>query len=243
MLAKALNKAKESAQTIHDKLPENLKDSARKLHDKLPENLKDRSRKLTDRLLHNEYQVKPFDLVLFKGDDAVGKLIQSIEEAHVNAADQTVTKWTHVGIIVDSTVLPLPYMQPNKPYLYESVFSGTILGYQYSTVQPVDHPFTEEKKYHSGPQIRPFYESVLDTAGMIAISPMTPTQRAKIDAMDIQVLQRTMLDFHAKYFDYGYPFSIVPQIASANDGLFQLMTKFKNTLSLYFALTQSKKAS
>jgi hypothetical protein len=167
-------------------------------------------------------------LVVFKGDDFISRVIQVAQNLLVEQKDQVNRRWSHVGVIVDRNVLPLPYMDPGKLYVYESVLSGTAFGYQYSSVQSVDHPLSKSKRYYAGPQIRPFVESVKDVTGLIAIAKLNPIQRLKIDSIDIQVLRRKMLGFHAAYNESGYPFTILPQIASANDGLYRLLQKFKN---------------
>ena len=45
-----------------------------------------------------------------------------------------------MGIILNKTVLPLDCLEQDKLYIYESIFTGTVLGYTYSRVFPVDHP-------------------------------------------------------------------------------------------------------
>ncbi|KAJ3268387.1 N-acetylgalactosamine kinase [Terramyces sp. JEL0728] len=175
------------------------------------------------------YKLRPFDLVLFKGNDPAGNLIQKIEKKYVERSEANVegTLWTHVGIIVDKSVLPLECMEQGKLYLYESVFSGSICGYTYCKVGPVDHPFGNGKKNHSGPQLRPFTEAIMEASADIGISTLTDEERKKIYARGESKLQEEFLELYNKYKDYGYPYSIVPQLASASDSLFSLFNKAK----------------
>jgi hypothetical protein len=175
------------------------------------------------------YRVQPLDLILFKGDDPVGKLIQKIEDKWVEHNDRKRESalWTHVGIIVDKSILPLDCMEDGKLYVYESIFSGSILGYEYSPTPPVDHPFINGKKCHSGPQIRGFIELVNETQGEIAIAAVTLEQRKRIYGQGIPVLQEKMLTIFHKYKIYGYPFSVFPQLAAASDGFYDFFTKAK----------------
>ncbi|KAI8850009.1 hypothetical protein BC829DRAFT_416308 [Chytridium lagenaria] len=66
--------------------------------------------------------------------------------------------WTHAGVLVDRTVLDLDILEPGKLYIYESVFSGSLLGFEYSKTLPVDHTVSPGS-YHLGPQIRSICES------------------------------------------------------------------------------------
>ena len=62
---------------------------------------------------------KPLDLALFKGQDIVSAIISTGLELGVGASD-----WTHVGVFVDSTVLPLPQLQHGRLYVLESTSSN-----------------------------------------------------------------------------------------------------------------------
>jgi hypothetical protein len=106
-----------------------------------------------------EEKIRPFDLILFKGDDPVGRMISAIEMQHVEDHEKKEkgAMWTHVGVAVDKSVLPLDCMEDGKMYIYESILSGTVLGlYTYTTVMSVDHPLKNIKKEsYAGPQLRP----------------------------------------------------------------------------------------
>jgi hypothetical protein len=102
--------------------------------------------------LNKTYQIKPFDLEVFKGDDFISRVIQVAQNLLVEQKDQVNRRWSHVGVIVDRNVLPLPYMEPGKLYVYESVLSGTAFGYQYSSVQSVDHPLSKLRDIMQAPK-------------------------------------------------------------------------------------------
>ncbi|KAJ3083442.1 hypothetical protein HK102_001070, partial [Quaeritorhiza haematococci] len=182
---------------------------------------------VTDAAGHVVYKLKPLDLVLFNGKDPVAALIRKIEKSWVkpDAMKPFTPLWTHAGILVDKTVLPLPQLEDGKLYLYESIFTGEILGYTYSKVFPVDHPKAIERGRHAGPQIRDF-EAVLDEANAdVGICPLSDEELERVrKELD---LQKTVLQFHHKYKHYTYPFSIVPQLAAASDELYDWVTSIK----------------
>ncbi|KAI8912791.1 hypothetical protein EDD86DRAFT_117506 [Gorgonomyces haynaldii] len=172
----------------------------------------------------NEAPVMPFDLVLFKGDDPVGKMIQKIENDHVH---ESVRKkdgplWTHVGVVVSKDVLPLDCLEPGKLYIYESILSGTVLGvYTYSEVPAADHPVSNIKKeFYAGPQLREFEATVKESKGDIGIARLTREHRRMIQKKGIQSINEIMLQIHDKYKTYGYPFELFPELASASDALY-----------------------
>ncbi|KAJ3021277.1 UNVERIFIED_CONTAM: hypothetical protein HDU68_009709 [Siphonaria sp. JEL0065] len=80
-----------------------------------------------------DYTLKPLDAVLFAGSDPVATIIKKITLHNVvpELESPFAELWTHAGILVDKTVLPLDCLEEGKMYLYESVFSGTVAGYVY----------------------------------------------------------------------------------------------------------------
>jgi len=71
-------------------------------------------------------QMKPFDLLVFRGDDFLSYFISLLEKrGHKNAKGGN---FTHVGMIVTSDILNNPLLQQGKLYILESVISGQ-LGY------------------------------------------------------------------------------------------------------------------
>ncbi|KAJ3058842.1 hypothetical protein HDU98_005109, partial [Podochytrium sp. JEL0797] len=173
----------------------------------------------TSRLTVANYQLKPFDTVLFAGNDAVANLISrvSLKEVVPNLKRPFHRLWTHSGILVDSTVLPLKCLQAGKLYLYESVFSGKILGVTYSAVVPVDRWGVNS---YLGPQIRDFEAVVAEAQCDVAICPLSESSRFHMN----QVLTdnpRFLLDLYAHYQNFSYPLmNILRVVASANEKLY-----------------------
>ena len=162
-------------------------------------------------------------------------MIQNIEEKWVKHHDRKPdgTLWTHVGIIVDKTILPLDCLEDDKLYIYESIFTGTVVGYTYSRVFPVDHPFQNGKTNHSGPQIRPFVGSCLETNADIAIAPLKISERHKLFQFGLQHVQKIMMEHYLQYSNYGYPMSVIPQFAAASDGLYNFISNAKSATKKY----------
>lgn len=75
-------------------------------------------------------QLRPFDLVAFRGGDVISNLISKMEEHEVG-----VGAFSHVGMIVTSDILPIASsggksvtLKPGHPYLFESTFTYNIAG-------------------------------------------------------------------------------------------------------------------
>jgi len=69
-------------------------------------------------------QIKPLDLVVFRGGEFVSTGIRILEELQVGNAD-----WTHVGLVIDTSILPtIPNGKPDKLYVLESTMSGKLSG-------------------------------------------------------------------------------------------------------------------
>jgi hypothetical protein len=90
--------------------------------------------------------IKPFDLICFKGNEFVSKTISIIEKASFGNGD-----WTHVGIIITNDILPFVKSQKNKIYIWESTISG-------SFGDGVNNEETNKGKF--GVQIRDFTKVV-----------------------------------------------------------------------------------
>ncbi|KAJ3100464.1 hypothetical protein HDU97_002201 [Phlyctochytrium planicorne] len=184
----------------------------------------------------DDYTLAPLDVVLFNGKDPVASFIRKVQR---NQVVPGLTKsfhalWTHAGIIVDKNVLPLDCLEPNKLYIYESIFSGEVAGYVYSKVLPVDHP-VKPGSFHLGPQVRDFVAVVEEADSDVAICPLKPDVRKKI----MQTLNEDPMAFlrlYEKYKNHGYPLAILPQLAAANDTLYKQLDDVKK----FFSFTQKK---
>ncbi|KAJ3044091.1 hypothetical protein HDV00_003195 [Rhizophlyctis rosea] len=169
------------------------------------------------------YSVKPLDLVLFQGIDPVANVIKSIERKYVvpDLRAPFTALWTHAGIVVDKSILGYDWMEENTLYIYESVFSGEVAGYKYSSFLPLDTDNTD-KKCHLGPQIRKLWDVVNESAGDTAVCALTPEVRAKLVGKE-----HIVKDFHQQYLGAGYPLSILPQLGAASEGLFDALEAIK----------------
>lgn len=68
-------------------------------------------------------QIRPLDMIAFKGNDPVSKLILYLENKTTHFND-----FSHVGVVVNSRILDEPLLDPTKLYILESTVSGK-LGY------------------------------------------------------------------------------------------------------------------
>ncbi|KAJ3285342.1 hypothetical protein HDU79_007389 [Rhizoclosmatium sp. JEL0117] len=191
----------------------------------------------------NDYNLKPLDAVLFAGADPVANFIKKIELHEVVPRLDTPFHelWTHAGILVDKSVLPLDCLEEGKLYLYESVFSGEVAGYVYSKVLPVDHP-TKPGSFHLGPQIRDFAAVVKEGDSDVGICPLTPEERTFMEAR-LKENPNLLLDLYNKYHEFGYPITnLLPVIASASQSLYKDLEIFSNVTKEFFPHpSQSKK--
>ncbi|KAI9362561.1 hypothetical protein DFJ73DRAFT_812883 [Zopfochytrium polystomum] len=192
----------------------------------------------------NGYQLKPFDLVLFLGNDPVAKFIKNVQLNKVvpDLVRPFHNLWTHSGMLIDSSVLPLPFLVPGKLYLYESVFSGTVVGYTYSRVLPLDDHYDPKRGFHLGPQIRDFEAVVDEGESDVGICPLNPRSRQIIEDK-LRREPNFFLDMYVKYKDYGYPLTILPQLAAASDGLHRDMTRLSETFAGAFSSKKEKDAA
>ncbi|KAJ3105743.1 hypothetical protein HDU97_007563 [Phlyctochytrium planicorne] len=179
--------------------------------------------------------VEPLDIVLFNGNDTVGNFISMVEAKHVVPGLKMPfgALWTHSGIIVDKTVLPLPCLEDGRLYIYESVFSGEVLGYVYSKVLPVDHQ-VKPKGFHLGPQLRDFVHVVEEGPVDIAICKLDPNERKRL-MDDWPLTQTILLSFYSKYEKYGYPLNPLPQFAAASPVLFNTLVGMRNAFDKLYS--------
>ncbi|KAJ3207489.1 hypothetical protein HDU67_007440 [Dinochytrium kinnereticum] len=178
--------------------------------------------------------VEPLDIVLFNGNDIVGNFISMVEAKHVVPGLKSPfgALWTHAGIIVDKTVLPLECLDDGRLYIYESVFSGEVLGYVYSKVLPVDHK-VKPSGFHLGPQLRPFLETVEEAPSVdVAICKLDPAQRKRLMS-DLHLTQSLVLSFYEKYQRWGYPLNPLPQFAAASPVLYNTLVGMRNAVDLF----------
>lgn len=92
-------------------------------------------------------QIKPLDLITFRGAEFVSDAIALVEKIRLGVGN-----WTHVGIVITTDVIPIENGIKGRLYVWESTMSGC-LG------DGVNN--TESKKWHFGVQIRDL-EEVID---------------------------------------------------------------------------------
>ncbi|KAJ3280021.1 hypothetical protein HDU76_009318, partial [Blyttiomyces sp. JEL0837] len=69
-----------------------------------------------DSLSIGDYKLQPLDLVLFLGRDPVAKFIKKVELEQVvpNLRRPFHNLWTHAGMLIDKSILPLPFLEVLK---------------------------------------------------------------------------------------------------------------------------------
>lgn len=88
-------------------------------------------------------KAKPFDLIVFRGEDFISSTISHVEKKAFGTGE-----WTHVGVIITKDVLDFKNAKRGKLYVWESTMSGGISG---------DNVLDEEtNKGKFGVQIRDF---------------------------------------------------------------------------------------
>lgn len=129
---------------------------------------------------------KPLDIVLFGGGDFVSDFIKWVTLKKITdnpqykiltESDQDSEKYkhiivfSHVGLLVDNTILKHPNLEPGKMYVFESTMSGSL----------TDGVKNIEGKSFLGVQLRDFEKVVkgyLSTSGTyIAVAPLTQKVR------------------------------------------------------------------
>ncbi|KAJ3232606.1 hypothetical protein HDU78_006965 [Chytriomyces hyalinus] len=211
---------------------EHLKDTIQLAKGRIPGTEHNPVRRLNE---DDDYVLKPLDAVLFAGSDPVANFIKRIElhEVVPRLGTPFHELWTHAGILVDKTVLPLDFMEDGKMYLYESVFSGEVAGYVYSKVLPLDHK-VEDGGFHLGPQIRDFAAVVAEGDSDVGIAPLSPEQREILMAK-LKENPNLILDVYNQYHDFGYPITnILSVIASASQKLHKDLQYFGSLTKEYF---------
>ncbi|KAJ3102998.1 hypothetical protein HDU97_010436 [Phlyctochytrium planicorne] len=208
-------------------------------------------------MLESKHEIKPLDLVLFKGDDAVARYIRKVTRTKVlipkfDGNDEIIVAyafakqviamltqpfhalWTHAGVLVDRTVLDHDALEPGKLYIYESVFSGKILGFEYSKCLPVDH-VVQPGSYHLGPQIREFGKVVEEVSGQVAVCPLHPDERRKLEE-DPEKIKEIVTAFHRQYSRWSYPLAPIKQLAAASEKLYNILMYLKSQVLKYIPL-------
>lgn len=69
-------------------------------------------------------RIRPFDVVFFRGGDAVSDLIRFAQKRGLGTPGAE--DYSHVGMVVTSEILDDPRLEPGKLYIWESTMSGRL---------------------------------------------------------------------------------------------------------------------
>src|SRR5262245_16096894 len=69
--------------------------------------------------LFHEAPIQPLDLIFFRGVDPVSRAICFFQERQLGRGD-----FSHVGLAVTREVLDLPFLEPDRVYVWESTLSA-----------------------------------------------------------------------------------------------------------------------
>lgn len=72
-----------------------------------------------------EKNVKPFDLIFFKGGEVISRAIRFIQQSTLGVENKE-DVWSHVGIVITRELFDDPRLEPNKVYVGESTLSGRL---------------------------------------------------------------------------------------------------------------------
>jgi hypothetical protein len=67
--------------------------------------------------------IKPLDLIIFRGSDFVSDTISLVENLGLGNGN-----WTHVGLVVTTDIMPIKNGVKDKLYIWESTIGGNVLG-------------------------------------------------------------------------------------------------------------------
>lgn len=62
-------------------------------------------------------RIKPLDLILFKGNDAISSTVMQMEKFVLGNGD-----WSHCGLVLSTDIVPIRNGVPGRLYIWESVF-------------------------------------------------------------------------------------------------------------------------
>jgi len=129
--------------------------------------------------------------VLERNKIDANKLMGRIEGALKDGVDQ----WTHVGVVITKKEFgefPPEGMVDGENYIWESTFSGTLLGHTEGP-KAIDY----SGKYRLGPQIRLLSEVVKEYQGVVAWLPLKEGHRMK--AIQNLMQGKILKDFYDEY--------------------------------------------
>jgi hypothetical protein len=98
-------------------------------------------------------QIKPLDLILFRGSDFVSKCIQDFENEVLGNGD-----WSHCGLVLTTEIVPIKNGKPGELYIWESTFdlikdvelNDYVFGVQIRLLEDVIHEYNKGLKTRIG---------------------------------------------------------------------------------------------
>lgn len=150
-------------------------------------------------------RAKPFDCIFFRGDTKVSKFIRFMQKI-------TRGGWctfSHVGMIVDTTVLRLEGMNDGEKYVLESVIGGIIPSF--------DSVYNISGEAQRGVQIRSLEEQILapeNKNGLFFWAPLSKKNREKIEKIPMANRKTDII----KLIGIKYPLNLVNFINAIKPG-------------------------
>ncbi len=144
-------------------------------------------------------QMRPFDMIFFRGSDLISGAISSVEKLAFGSGD-----WTHTGMIITHDIIPFENGVDGKLYVWESTMSGT-LG---DGTNDVVH---DEGRF--GVQIRDL-DKVIESYDNSKISHIGWAKLINnpLDSDDpehIEKIKQKLRDFYTENGDAGYDYNIM----------------------------------
>ena len=68
-----------------------------------------------------KHKIRPLDLILFKGDEFVSKMIRKLERSKIKS---NYVQYSHCALVLDRELLNDYRLDPTKLYVFESTCSG-----------------------------------------------------------------------------------------------------------------------
>lgn len=142
-------------------------------------------------------KIKPLDLVFFQGQEIMSKSIMTVESI---VSKKRMSLYSHVGVVIDKTILPIPEVGEGL-YILEST-----LGIRYP--KGGDVPKDIRGKGRFGVQIRVLEEVIMGYRGSIAIGPL-------IVPVDKDLARERTMEIWNYYKDGRYAGDLLSLLSSA----------------------------
>lgn len=153
-------------------------------------------------------KIRPFDIILFSGDDFISDLIKYMEKHRMEKIEPSSIppgSFSHSGMIVTSEILDHPHVHPGKLYILESTMSGRLGGGVYDI----------EGRSVFGVQLRDFDQvlSTYDVSDHTAVAHVRLANNPLDNPEIVSPKKRFSLAFE-KFKGRPYDLQLLDQIAS-----------------------------